>query len=144
MATHEIGHLLGLDHSTLVSATMFPTIAKGFNYPRALSSDDIAGISTIYPSASFATKGKISGTVRTTAGAAVYGAIVVAVNSTGTPVAGTITNPSGTYTIEGLDAGAYTVYAEPMDGPFTISNVQTLSRIYLGSTTTSNFTTRYH
>jgi hypothetical protein len=144
VATHEIGHLLGLDHSTLVSATMFPTIANGYNYARVLSSDDIAAVSTIYPSPSFATKGKISGTVRTTAGAALYGAIVVAVNSSGTAVAGTISSPNGTYTIEGLDAGAYTIYAEPMDGPFTVSSVLTLGRIYPASTTSSSFTTRYH
>ncbi|MBI4475306.1 MAG: matrixin family metalloprotease [Acidobacteria bacterium] len=143
VATHEIGHFLGLDHTPLISGTMFPTIGSGFNYARALSTDDIAAISTIYPAASFATKGKLSGSVRTTANAPVYGAIVVAVNSSGQPVASAITNPSGTYTIEGLDAGAYTVYAEPMDLPFTVGNVPTLPAIYPGQTVNSTFATRY-
>ena len=143
VATHEAGHFLGLDHSTMVSATMFPTIANGYNYAKTLSSDDIAAISTIYPGASFAAKGKISGTVRTTANAPVYGAIVVAVNASGTPVAGAITNPSGVYTIEGLDAGSYSVYAEPLDGPATIGNVPTLPRIYAGQSVSTSFTTRY-
>lgn len=143
VATHEIGHFLGLDHTSMVSATMFPTLSNGFNYAKALSADDINGVSTIYPAATFATKGKISGTIRTTANVAVYGAIVVAVNSSGSPVATAITNPSGQYTIEGLDAGSYTVYAEPLDQPLTIGNVPTLPRIYPGQTVNTNFTTRY-
>ena len=143
VATHEIGHFLGLDHTSLVSSTMFPTLGTGFNYAKTLSADDIAGVSTIYPSASFATKGKITGTVRTTANAAVYGAIVVAVNANGQPVASSITNPSGQYTIEGLDAGVYTVYAEPLDQPITVDNVSTLTRIYAGQVVNTNFTTRF-
>ena len=64
-------------------------------------------------------------------------------DSSGQPVASAITNPSGVYTFEGLDAGAYTVFAEPMDQPFTVSNVSTLPRIYPSSTVNSNFTTRF-
>src|SRR5262249_7428099 len=56
IATHEIGHFLGLDHSTILSATMFPTLTSGASYARALSTDDVAGISTIYPQPSFANK----------------------------------------------------------------------------------------
>jgi hypothetical protein len=143
VATHEIGHFLGLDHSTLVSATMFPSIGPGFSYPRNLSTDDMAAISTIYPSASFAVKGKLSGTVRTTGGVPVYGAAVIAVNASGTPVAGSITDPSGNYTIAGLDSGPYTVYAQPLVSPFTIGNSGTLTRIY-PNTVNTNFTVRFH
>jgi hypothetical protein len=67
----------------------------------------------------------------------------VAVNSSGQPVASAITNPSGTYTIEGLDAGAYTIYAEPLDQPTTINNHQSLLVIYPGSSVNSAFTTRF-
>jgi hypothetical protein len=141
VATHEIGHLLGLDHSPLVSATMFWSVAPGIIYPRNLSADDYAGVSILYPSSLFATKGKISGVVRTTANALVYGAVVVAVNANGSPVASTVTDPTGTYTIEGLDAGSYTVYAEPLDGPITISNISSLQSIY-GSSVNSTFATR--
>jgi hypothetical protein len=100
-------------------------------------------VSTIYPSPAFATKGTIRGTVRNTANAPVYGAIVVAVNANGLPVASGLTDPNGQYTIAGLDAGPYTVYAESMDMPLTIGNVSTLPRIYPGLVVSTNFTTRF-
>jgi len=142
VATHEIGHLLGLDHSPLTSATMFWSVAPGYIYPRTPSSDDIAGLSILYPSSSFATKGKISGVVRTTANVPVYGAVVVAVDANGTPAASSVTDPNGAYTIEGLDAGVYSVYAEPLDGPITINNISSLLRVYSGASVNSTFTTR--
>jgi hypothetical protein len=141
VATHEIGHLLGLDHSPLVSATMFWSVGQGIIYPRNVSSDDAVAVSILYPSALFASKGKVSGVVRTTTNAPVYGAVVVAVNASGTPVASSVTDPAGTYLIEGLDAGSYTVYAEPLDGPITINNLGSLRGVY-GSSVNTTFTTR--
>jgi len=141
VATHEIGHLLGLDHSPLLSATMFWCLSEGVIYPRNVSSDDAAAISLLYPSSLFGLKSRISGTVRTTSNAPVYGAVVVAVNAKGVPVASSVTDPSGSYTIEGLDAGAYTVYAEPLDGPITIANISSLRSAY-GSAVNTTFTSR--
>ena len=48
VALHEIGHLLGLAHSSIASAVMFPTIGANATN-RALSPDDIEGIRRIYP-----------------------------------------------------------------------------------------------
>lgn len=45
VALHEIGHLLGLDHSTVSGAVMFPTYA---GQRRILTQDDIAGIRALY------------------------------------------------------------------------------------------------
>jgi hypothetical protein len=45
VALHEIGHALGLDHSTDASAIMYP-IYQGVEY--GLSADDIGGIQSVY------------------------------------------------------------------------------------------------
>ncbi len=50
VATHEIGHQLGLDHSPYQDATMFYATGQGNTSQRSLSSDDIAGVCAIYPS----------------------------------------------------------------------------------------------
>jgi predicted Zn-dependent protease len=142
VTTHEIGHFLGLDHSSILSSTMFPTSSEGTTYARALSTDEISAIGSVYPNAAFLTRGSISGTVRLTSNAVVYGAVVVAVNSSGQPVASAITDPSGNYFIGGLTPGNYTVYAEPMDLPFTFDYVG-LDSVYPGKLPLTSFTTRY-
>ncbi|MCA9665385.1 MAG: matrixin family metalloprotease, partial [Myxococcales bacterium] len=50
VATHEIGHQLGLDHTPITSATMFRSTGQGDTSQRSLHSDDIQGICGIYPS----------------------------------------------------------------------------------------------
>lgn len=46
--THELGHVLGLDHSTVKSATMFPSATPDEVSKCKLSTDDTLGICTIY------------------------------------------------------------------------------------------------
>jgi hypothetical protein len=106
-----------------------------------VSLDDATAISILYPSSLFASKASIGGTVRTTANVPVYGAIVVAVTANGVPAASTVTDSNGVYLIEGLDAGAYTVYAEPLDGPITINNVNSLRNVH-GASVNTAFTSR--
>jgi protocatechuate 3,4-dioxygenase beta subunit len=74
----------------------------------------------------------------------VYGAIVVAVDTNGVPVASAVTDPSGLYTIQGLPPGTYSVFAEPLSGRITAGNIGTLQTIYPSSSVYTNFTTRYH
>lgn len=47
--THEIGHFLGLDHSTIPEATMYGIALPGETNKRDLANDDIKGARDIYP-----------------------------------------------------------------------------------------------
>ncbi|KAJ9135088.1 hypothetical protein P3X46_032307 [Hevea brasiliensis] len=48
VAVHEIGHLLGLEHSQDSNAIMYANIPPG-TFKRKLTQDDIAGIHALYP-----------------------------------------------------------------------------------------------
>jgi hypothetical protein len=81
-----------------------------------LAADDIASVSLLYPTASYiASTGSISGTV-TLANSGVNMASVVALSTDGTAV-GTLTNPDGTYSINGLPPDRYMVYVHPLPAP---------------------------
>jgi hypothetical protein len=47
--THEMGHFLGLAHSGDSSATMYAHYTQGSTAMRSLTSDDVAGLCSIYP-----------------------------------------------------------------------------------------------
>jgi hypothetical protein len=55
IAAHEFGHALGLGHSTLSSATMYPSTAACDMRNRTLDADDIAGVTALYPPTSLPT-----------------------------------------------------------------------------------------
>lgn len=46
--THEVGHLLGFDHTSVEDATMFPSAPPGENSKRTLEQDDINALCTVY------------------------------------------------------------------------------------------------
>ncbi len=121
VATHELGHLLGLDHSPWAGATMYPFVDPAVLLQRSLSADEEHGLRDAYPSGSF---GQITGTIaRATGGSKVAGAHVVARDAMGRTASSILTNTSGNFTIRGLDPGTYTVYAVPLgDGSNTGSD----------------------
>lgn len=47
--THEMGHYLGLSHSTNMDATMFASAVAGETSKRDLDEDDVEGLCAIYP-----------------------------------------------------------------------------------------------
>lgn len=48
VATHELGHSLGLNHSTVADATMYPSYNYCSQELRSLAADDIAGAQALY------------------------------------------------------------------------------------------------
>lgn len=119
--THEIGHLLGLDHSAVLSAVMFPYVPKGTDAP-VLDSDDRIAIMNLYPKGDpTLVGGTIRGRVQGDRGG-VFTAQVVAVNQNGEPIATTLTNQTGEFTLSAIPAGNYRLYAEPLDGPVDSRN----------------------
>lgn len=49
IAVHEFGHALGLGHSTIAAATMYPSTSACNVQNRSLDADDIAGARALYP-----------------------------------------------------------------------------------------------
>ncbi len=140
--THEIGHLLGLDHSAMVSSVMVPFGVAAQLDQRVLAYDDIAGVMEIYPNLStMPPTGQIRGVVQ--AGTTpVFGAHVVAVDSSGTAVVSTLSQKDGTYVLRFLPPDTYRVFAEPLDLPVTQQNLGGGSNGFY-STIKTNFGTAY-
>lgn len=46
--THEVGHVIGLGHSSVAGATMYPSVAACDFGPRSLATDDINGRKDLY------------------------------------------------------------------------------------------------
>lgn len=140
VATHELGHSIGLDHSGVESSVMWSLASLA---GRVLDPDDTAAVQSLYPVANGS--GRLTGTVRV-GGAAAFGAQVVAVAVDG-PVISGLTLPDGSYAIENVPPGGYNVYVEPLDGPHsatvtdpcaTFGNLGS-STIYGSATLTTNF-----
>ncbi|MCR4314757.1 MAG: matrixin family metalloprotease [Planctomycetes bacterium] len=115
IATHEIGHFIGFDHTFIGKGTMYASSDTGFISLRTLEADDVGLVSAVYPSSSFFTTfGKVQGIV-TSNSDVIFGAHVNLIDATTLePVIGTHTDKQGVYTIEGVPPGNYYVYCGQM------------------------------
>lgn len=121
VAAHELGHLLGLDHSGVCGATMFPYVDPAVILHRSLALDDQRGMRDLYPTASFA---RISGRiVRAGTEDPVAGAHVAARDGDGHIAAAILADANGNFVLQGLDSGSYEVIVDPLDQPVSSSNI---------------------
>jgi hypothetical protein len=138
--THEIGHLLGLEHSAVLGATMQPRQGKNGIYdlssssPRSLSDDDRAGVRALYGARlGSGARGSIAGTITFSSGAPVFGANIWAEEiATGRVSASNITQANGSYQIESLLPGNYRVFAQALGGTVFASEIASPRGAYAG------------
>lgn len=116
VATHEIGHFIGLNHSPVGGATMLARGSAGVgNTQGGLSSDEVAAVHFLYPQASLpATLGDVKGRV-TMDGVGILGAAVIAEDASGNVVNGTVTDTNGMYELSDLPPGNYQIRVTPLD-----------------------------
>ena len=112
---HEFGHTMGLQH-TLTSSVMSTLTTSASSKATPLGADDVAGISLLYPTSNYLSSvASVSGTV-TMNGQGVNLASVVAI-SPSNPAISTLTNPDGTYQLNGIPPGQYYIYVHPLPPP---------------------------
>ena len=121
IATHELGHALGANHSGILGATMFQTTSPANPAQRVLQADDLAFVSSVYPS-STAVLGTLTGNVNA-GGPLLRGALITAVDSvSGSTVGGLTDLATGQYSFR-VPPGNYKVYAEPLTGQVKSNNL---------------------
>lgn len=122
--THELGHLLGLEHSDVLSATMFANQGKNGIYnlqsfsPRTLSADDISGIRSIYGANIEETDccGSISGNISFSSKNSPKKFKVFAEEvNTGRFSAEVLTDDEGNFVFGGLTAGDYILHSKSIE-----------------------------
>ena len=139
--THEIGHLLGLEHSGIIGATMQPRQAKNGVYglpaftQRTLSEDDSTGVRALYGSR--AGTGSLSGRLIASGPSGqllpVFGGhVFVEELSTGRIVAGSVTLASGDYRLSALAPGHYRLIGQSLDGPISAAEIASAGGSYSG------------
>lgn len=120
---HEMGHVLGLDHSIVTGSVMVAEAEQeaGPGAPRlfpvrALSEDDLSTLAAAYPLGP--PLSGVSGKVERN-GAPIAGARVIAFDSLGRVPHGIVTEEDGVFRLP-LPPGDYVVVADPKDGPGAI------------------------
>jgi len=121
---HELGHAVGMEHSNVFGASLWPFGRIGATHGRDLTADDIAFALDFYPqNGAQAQFGRIRGTASLTGGGAVRSGMAVAVNvATGVTISAQTDLSTGAYSIL-VPPGDYVVLLESLDGPAFPTNV---------------------
>jgi len=115
--THEIGHMIGLDHVPLGCSTMHHELPLGAIRMRTLDDDDVSGITTLYPEPSAANLGAIRGRVTSPGKGDGRGVLIVAMDlETRIPASSAVTTAGGHYVMAGMKPGFYRLYSFPLFG----------------------------
>ncbi len=160
--THEIGHLLGLEHSSVMGATMQARQGKNGVYnlsafaARTLAEDDITGIRALYGAKNTDDNccGTVTGKVVQDKSKPNRKLQVWAEDAdSGRVISEVLTNADGGFHIEGLNAGNYRFFAQNDDkfdgataedlGSFEVVKGKTTSIIKKIRNGEKNFTVQY-
>ncbi|MDQ6652784.1 MAG: matrixin family metalloprotease [Acidobacteriota bacterium] len=124
---HEIGHLLGLSHSSVIGATMQASQGLNGTYglpaftERTLSEPDLAAVRSLYGAREkLGSLGSIEGRILNSIDGALLPAIGAHVwiedLASGRVIASSLTNPSGRFSINGVPSGRYRAMAKYGEG----------------------------
>jgi uncharacterized protein (TIGR03437 family) len=134
--THEFGHMLGMNHTGILGATMYPFAAA---YDRHLGADEKAYAAATYPVARNPLTGSsvtglatVSGSITLSGGPVAYAFVTLIDQSKGNAI-GTLTSATGTYSFQ-VAPGSYIAYAEPFNSLIAPANIYSLATGSLGST----------
>jgi hypothetical protein len=124
VAAHELGHVLGLDHTGCVGGTLYPYVDPLVILHRSPSSDEAAGLAAAYPAiGAGGAPCAVEGRVERADGSGLPGAFVVARDAAGRTAASILAAADGSYRLDGLALGSYSIYARPLDEPVSKANL---------------------
>ncbi|MEP6718730.1 MAG: matrixin family metalloprotease [bacterium] len=125
--THEIGHLLGLNHSSVIGATMNAT--QGLNgtfgsaatSERTLSDSDRAAVKSIYgsPNETGSIEGRLLNNQQGNLVPAARAHVWIEDTVSGRVMASGVTNSNGAFNLGGIVPGYYRVMTAYLDAPLT-------------------------
>ncbi len=129
VATHELGHFVGLDHTGVVGATMYPFVSSDMVLQRSLAQDDTNGVTEMAPTV-------ITGSIRgrllgQSDGTPVSGAHVSTTDGDGRQRSASITGADGAFTLTIVGGGFFTVHATPLGGPVRAENLSIEQQVEL-------------